>query len=57
MHLKFVDAHAIFDGWRVNRGARGCVKTVVPLCAIKGLKNQKSEKNRNNVKKSGKNKK
>jgi hypothetical protein len=50
MHPKFIDVHAILDGWRVNRGVRGCVKTVLPLCVIKGLKNQKSEKNRNNVK-------
>jgi hypothetical protein len=49
MHPKFVDVHAILDEWRVNRCVRGCVKTVLPLCAIKGLKNQKSEKNRNNV--------
>jgi hypothetical protein len=35
-HLKLVDVHAILDGWRVNRGVRGCVKTVLPLCAIKG---------------------
>jgi hypothetical protein len=35
-HLKLVDVHAILDGWRVNRGVIGCVKTVLPLCAIKG---------------------
>jgi hypothetical protein len=45
MHPKFVDVHTILDGWRVNRGVRGCVNTVLPLCAIKGFKNQKSEKN------------
>jgi hypothetical protein len=50
MHPKFIDVHAILDGWRGNRGVRECVKTVLPLCAIKGLKNQKSEKNQNNVK-------
>jgi hypothetical protein len=53
-HPKFIDVHAILDGWRVKRGVRGSVKTVLPLCAIKGLKWQKSEKNRN---KSDKNKK
>jgi hypothetical protein len=37
-HPKFVDVHAILDGWRVNRGVRGSVKTVLPLCAIKVLK-------------------
>jgi hypothetical protein len=42
MHPKFVDAHAILDGWRVNKGVRGCVKIILPLCAIKGFK--KSEK-------------
>jgi hypothetical protein len=48
-HPKFVDVDAILDGWRVNRGVRGCVKTVLPLCAIKGLKIRKVKKNRNNV--------
>jgi hypothetical protein len=33
MHSKFVDAHVILDGRRVNRGVRGCVKTILPLCA------------------------
>jgi hypothetical protein len=46
MHPKFVDVHANLDGWRVNIGVRGCVKTVLPLCAIKGFKNQKSEKSK-----------
>jgi hypothetical protein len=44
MHPKFVDAHVILDGWRVNRGVRGCVKTVLPLCAIKRLKIRKVKK-------------
>jgi hypothetical protein len=46
-HPKFVEVHAILDGWRVNRGVRGCVKTVFPLCAIKGLKMAEKWKNRN----------
>jgi hypothetical protein len=53
-HPKFVDVHVILDGWRVNRGVRGCVKTVLPLCAIKGLKMAENWKK---TKKSNKNKK
>jgi hypothetical protein len=37
-HPKFVEVHAILDGWRVNKCVRECVKIVLPLCAIKGLK-------------------
>jgi hypothetical protein len=46
MHPKFIDVHVILDGWRVNRGVRGCVKTVLPLCVIKGLKIRKVKKSK-----------
>jgi hypothetical protein len=51
MHPKFVDVHAILDGWRVNKGVRECVKTVLPLCAIKGLKMAGKWENRNKYRK------
>jgi hypothetical protein len=45
------------DGWRVNKGVRECVKTVLPLCAIKGLKMAEKWENRNKSDKIVKNQK
>jgi hypothetical protein len=33
------------DGWRYNRGVRGCVKTVLSLCTTMGLKIRKVKNN------------
>ncbi len=55
MSLIFIDPCAILDEWRYHRGVRGCVKTVLPLCTIMGLK--KIRKVKNNLEKALKSKK
>jgi hypothetical protein len=45
MSPTFVDPCTILDGWRHNRGVRGCLKTVLPLCKIMGLKKIRKAKN------------